>query len=505
MLTTADIKFIEQKGISKEKVASQIDSLTRGFPPVELIRPATVGDGIIKLKESEQQGYVRLYGDNLELKKIKFVPASGAASRMFKTLHEYLNDRDISDNKDAKQVIERISDFAFYPLLLEQCKKKRFSFDELIAKQDYQKIIKMIVQEEGLNYGNMPKGLLQFHRYGETTRTAFEEHLVEGARYAQDGASNVNIHFTVSPEHMDGFKSLQNKVLPEYENEFDVKFNISYSVQKSATDTIAVDMENKPFRLQGGELLFRPGGHGALIDNLNEQDADIVFIKNIDNVVPDRLKSTTVKYKKIIAAILLETQHRLFKLIEELDERSNVERTVGEAVQFIKSRLFKSLPASFDVMPLADKADLIRDWLNRTIRVSGVVKNEGEPGGGPYWVKHSSGEQSLQIVESSQLGGNDEAQQRIFDSATHFNPVDVVCGVRNYRGEKFNLNDYVDYNTGFVSKKSAEGRYLKALELPGLWNGAMAYWNTIFVEVPIETFNPVKSVIDLLRPQHQPQ
>ncbi|MCD4720334.1 MAG: DUF4301 family protein, partial [Desulfobacula sp.] len=354
-----------------------------------------------------------------------------------------------------------------------------------------------------LDYGKLPKGLLKFHRYEHSNRVALEEHLVEAAMYGVSKNKKAYVHFTVSPEHLEKFKTQVDQVKDEYEKLFDITFEISYSVQKSSTDMIAVDMNNEPFREKDGSLLFRPGGHGALIENLNDLEADLIFIKNIDNVVPDRLKEITTTYKKVIGGLLLKLQSKTFEFLKEL-EKSESTNLIEKIEAFAQSDLNIKIPNGFNELGPDEKKSFLFRHLNRPIRICGMVKNEGEPGGGPFWVKNSKGEVSLQVVESSQVNASDEEQMKILQSSTHFNPVDLVCGTRNYKGESFDLHEFIDPETGFISIKSKDGKNLKAQELPGLWNGAMADWITIFVEVPIITFNPVKTVNDLLRPQHQP-
>ena len=358
----------------------------------------------------------------------------------------------------------------------------------LPAGADDRAIVNAIVGD-GLNYGRKPKGLVTFHAYPEGARKAVEEHLVEGAAYAAAGGV-VRIHFTVSPEHVAGFEELLAAKVPLYEKRFGVRYEISFSVQKPSTDTLAVNPDNTPFRQDDGTLLFRPAGHGALIENLNEIDADLIFIKNIDNVTTDARRGDTVRYKKVLAGVLLDLQGRAFEYLKALEVGGAELEPIAE---FIEKQLCVKLPAEYD-------SALLRAVLDRPIRVCGMVRNEGEPGGGPFWVGNPDGTESLQIAESSQIAPDDLP---LMQSATHFNPVDLVCGVRDSKGCKFDLRRYTDPATGFISSKSSGGRDLRAQELPGLWNGAMAKWNTVFVDVPVTTFSPVKVVQDLLRPQHQ--
>ena len=381
--------------------------------------------------------------------------------------------------------------------------KKGYKVTELLKKKDYHHVLAAMLGEEGLNYGNLPKGLLAFHRYDSEVRTAVEEHLVEGSGYARNKDSRVLIHLTVSPEHRSGFENLLKKVLKKYEDTYHITFDISYSIQKPSTDTLAIDDKNEPFRESNGSLHFRPGGHGALLENLNELEADIVFIKNIDNVCHDRNKGDTYIYKKALAGMLITYQNRVFSYIEKLNQSESVTpELIKEIVNFLGTDLGTTVNAK-----MVSQSDLAKSYLlsklNRPMRVCGMVKNVGEPGGGPYWTMNSDGSQTLQIIESSQVDHHDPEQEATSESSTHFNPVDLVCGVSDYKGKKFNLMSYRDPNTGFISRKFKNGKPLKALELPGLWNGSMSNWNTVFVEVPMTTFTPVKTIHDLLRPEHQ--
>ncbi|NTV84940.1 MAG: DUF4301 family protein, partial [Bacteroidales bacterium] len=448
-----------------------------------------------------------------DLKLIKFVPASGAATRMFKHLFEFRElpvnkkqDAKILDDSDFNSVgyfFSHLNKFAFYDDLKRIMSRAGLNIEECMKKLEFDTILDFFLTPKGMNYGNLPKGVLKFHHYGTFARTSTGEHLVEGAHYCANRAKRVTVHLTVSPEHLSNFKDLIAYVQPYYESMFGVLYDISFSVQKPSTDTIAVDMDNEPFREKDGSLVFRPAGHGALIENLNDLDCDIVFIKNIDNVVPDRLKAETYRYKKLIGGLLLQVQGKAFSLLKALDKKPPSEETIEEAIQFCEKQISTAFPPDFFYWLESKKVRYLQNLLNRPIRICGMVKNEGEPGGGPFWVKNNEGEVSLQIVESSQIDLKKADQKQIFSSSTHFNPVDLVCSLKNYKGEKFDLHQFIDKNAGFISIKSKDGKQLKALELPGLWNGAMANWITVFVEVPIITFNPVKTVNDLLREQHQ--
>lgn len=500
MFNEKDLQQLQSKGISAEQAERQLSSFVEGFPFLEIRQAASVGHGLLRLSTDEAGAAIEAWNGYLSgnAKVVKFVPASGAASRMFKNLFEFLNgDHDKPQTDFEKEFFEHLSHFAFIGELNAAClKNEGRTAAELVADERYKDVVSILLEQKGLNYGALPKGLLKFHRYPNEVRTPFLEHLVEGALYATiDGSAH--IHFTVSGEHRSLFEQHLRESLPEYEKRFGIRFDVTFSEQKPSTDTIAADADNRPFRTSDGKLLFRPGGHGALIENLNDIDGDVVFIKNIDNVVPDRLKQPTVDYKKIIAGLLVSLQRQTFAYLEELENDKISDAKLAVIAQFCAMRLNNFNPNQAQ-LSREDLIAYLRRKLNRPMRVCGMVRNEGEPGGGPFLTVNADGTVSPQILESSQI--QDKA---VMAEATHFNPVDLVCAIKNYKGEKFNLPDYVDRNTGFISSKSKDGRELKALELPGLWNGAMSDWNTIFVEVPIETFNPVKTVNDLLRPQHQ--
>lgn len=446
-----DLEQLQARGISVEKAEAQLECFRNGFPELDIVAPASTKKGILAPKRAEQDEYIAAWQQYLEQghKILKFVPASGAASRMFKNLFQYLEDG-----------IETpfISEFL--------ANKDKFAFGPELAGKDGQEAVRYLLND--MHYGELPKGLLLFHKYRDGARTPALEHLVEGAQYCVAPAKNgekptVYLHFTVSHDHLPLFRQHIADNLKKFEDKYEVKYDVTFSEQLPSTDTLAANPDGTPFRTKDGKLLFRPGGHGALIENLNQQDADIVFIKNIDNVVPDRLKKDTIRYKQILAGVLVTEQKRVFEALQN-----------------------------------PNLTDEEREKLNRPIRVCGVVKNTGEPGGGPFLVREADGSISCQILESTQI-----SNPALMAQSTHFNPVDLVCAIRDYEGKPFDLPKFVDPMTGFISNKSKDGKELLALELPGLWNGAMAKWNTIFVEVPVSTFNPVKTVNDLLREQHQ--
>lgn len=506
MFTSQDLEVLAKKGISVEKVESQLASFAKGFPYLNLKSAASLEYGIVAIDDDAATYYQDLWTKYLAANKqiLKFVPASGAASRMFKNVFEFVDAEYNEPTTDfEKKFFSQIHDFAFFEQLDEVCVKNNGKgIDALLAEGNYKAVAKNMLAPEGLNYGNLPKGLLTFHRSTDTVRKAFEEHLVEGALYAANGEGNVNLHFTVSPEHIEFFKALTAEKQAYYEKKFGVKYSISFSVQKASTDTIAAAMDNTPFRDEKGGLLFRPGGHGALIENLNELDADVIFVKNIDNVVPDKLKPITVKYKQIIGGVLVSLQQKIFSYLQILEAGKYTHEQLMDMLYFLQNKLFIKNPDT-KLLDDSELAIYIKGKLNRPLRVCGMVKNVGEPGGGPFIAQSPDGTFQSQILESSQIDMNNEASVAMFKKGSHFNPVDLVCAVRDKNGKSFNLLNHVDPMTGFISFKSKSGKELKALELPGLWNGAMSDWNTVFVEVPIETFNPVKTVNDLLRPQHQ--
>ena len=506
MLTPNDILQLKTKNLTESQIDEQLSYFIKGFPYSQLKASASVEKGIMLLTEDEQNGYIETWDDYLKDKKqiTKFVPASGAASRMFKDLFSFLSAAyDAPATDFEKAFFDRIKYFAFYNKLNDTCvANEGKDIAALITEGRYKDIVANLLEKKGLDYGSLPKGLLLFHNYPDGARTAMEEHLSEGAMYAANAEGKVTIHFTVSPEHLPFFKKLVEEKTPVYEKKLGVKYDLSFSTQQPDTDTIAVDLANAPFRDVKGKLVFRPGGHGALIQNLNALDADIIFVKNIDNVVPDSFKDATVRYKKVIAGVLVSLQKRIFEYVRLIESGDYTHEQVEEMIYFLQDELCtKNTETKY--LEDVELVLYIKSKLLRPLRVCGMVKNVGEPGGGPFLAVNPDGTVSPQVIESSQVDMNNSEAKNIYEKGSHFNPVDLVCAVRDVNGNKYNLPDFVDKNTGFISQKSKDGRELKALELPGLWNGSMSDWNTVFVEVPIETFNPVKTVNDLLRPQHQ--
>ena len=502
MLSEKDLAQIKDRNVTEEQVERQVAQLKRGTAYVKLVRPATIGDGILRMSPDQVNAMCQAFDEDKEYYQFtKFVPASGAASRMFKDLFTFVENGE--ETKFTEIFFAHIHCFAFADDLDKACQKLYgMSIDTMLENGRKVEVVKALLLEDGLGYGKLPKALLKFHHYEGFDRLALEEHLVEAARYATDNGGVARLHFTVSTEHEKPFLETINRLKENYEQKYGVQYDITYSFQKPSTDTVAIDANGELFRESDGKLLFRPGGHGALIENLNDLKQEIVFIKNIDNIVPESKAETTITFKKVLAGLLLKLQQQTFEYLEILDGGDVTQEELDEMIDFARKQLMIDIPGFVEQYDVYEKTDFLYDCLNRPMRVCGMVKNEGEPGGGPFWIKNTNDEVSLQIIESSQINHGKEDQEAIFKASTHFNPVDLVCGCWNYKGEAFNLTDYVDPNTGFVSSKSKDGRELKALELPGLWNGAMADWITVFVEVPIETFNPVKTVNDLLKPMH---
>jgi hypothetical protein len=514
-----DLRIMSQLGISESRVRGQIEVLQRSSGYLRLYRSSTLGDGIHKISETEIRTLIQRQEEAArEGRFIKFIPASGAATRMFQSLVPfYLNTCSMDPGKRANGSEQRdpkagelarfmagIDRFAFFEDLKKSLARDGWDINTLIQKSQWPKILEYLLTERGLNYLSLPKGLHKFHTYPGQARTAFEEHLVEAVHILCDGAGQCRLHITVAPEHEDTVRSFFESIRPDYEGHYQCRFILSFSSQAHSTDTMAVDLENKPFRTDSGDLLFRPGGHGALLKNLNDLQGDLIYLKNIDNVLPDRLKEPTIIWKKVLGGYLVKIQQTVHDLIRKMKKEKNAPALLSEIMTFCQERLLVSLPPDFKKWSLDKQEDFLFGVLNRPIRICGMVKNEGEPGGGPFWVKNGDGGLSLQIVEGAQIDPDSAEQLALWASSTHFNPVDLVCAVRDYEGRPFDLDRYKDSEAVFICRKSQNGRELKALELPGLWNGSMARWITLFVEVPDQTFSPVKTVDDLLRPEHQP-
>jgi hypothetical protein len=518
-MSDQDIRQIQAHGLTPEQVRQQLRFFKRPPRFIRLVRAAMVHDGIRRIPVADRDGYLNRQAEAARQGRfLKFVPASGGATRMFELLLHYFYhvDQDLAGVIDAELAhgLHRareflvfhdcLRQFAFYPELQDLCAARGHNLEDLLAARRYGEILYQVLTEAGLHYQDLPKALIKFHAYGGASRTPLEEHLVEAAAYVQDQGANCRLHLTILPRHRQIFQRFLDRMQPALEERLGCRFTVDYSFQHPATDTLAVDGENRPFRDSQGHLVFRPGGHGALLENLQHLQGDLVYIKNIDNVVPDRLKEPTILWKKILGGLLVDLQgeiHRHLRTLEQTPGRG----ALAHALQFAQERLGLAFPPSILELP----EDLARDFLvralHRPVRVCGVVQNQGEPGGAPFWIQEADGSLSLQIVEKAQVDLTDPEQRAVWETATHFNPVDLVCAFRDDQGVPFDLANYVDHEAVFISRKSLEGRELKALELPGLWNGAMARWLTVFVEVPINTFNPVKTVFDLLRPEHQPE
>jgi Domain of unknown function (DUF4301) len=519
LLSDQDIRQIQAHGLTPEQIHQQLHFFARPPRFIRLARAARVHDGIQRLPVANRDGYLSCQAEAARQGRfLKFVPASGGATRMFELLLHYFYhvDQDLPGVIDAELAQghhrareflvfhDCLRQFAFFPELQDLCAASGKTLEDLLAARRYREILFQVLTEAGLHYQDLPKALIKFHAYGDASRTPLEEHLVEAAAYVQDQGADCRLHLTILPRHRQIFQRFLERLQPALEVRLGCRFAVEYSYQHPATDTLAVDGENRPFRDSTGHLVFRPGGHGALLENLQQLQGDLVYIKNIDNVVPDRLKDPTILWKKILGGLLVDLQGEIHRHLGTLRQNSG-QGAWAHALQFAQERLGLTFPPGIQALP----EDLARDHLvralDRPVRVCGVVQNQGEPGGAPFWIQEADGSLSLQIVEKAQVDLADPEQRAIWETATHFNPVDLVCAIRDDQGLPFDLAKYVDHEAVFISRKSLEGRELKALELPGLWNGAMARWLTVFVEVPISTFNPVKTVFDLLRPEHQPE
>ena len=503
MFTKKDIEQLNSLSIDKQTINRQLENFVKGFPFLAVEAPALVGRGILALSKLEQNEYLKYY-EKFDGTALKFVPASGAATRMFKDLYQYLdsggalslNDK---NGKAIKEFFDRLNEFAFYGQLNQLMFENNVDLRKL-SPESYLSIAATLLSKRGMGYGHLPKAVLKFHRYPDWIRTAIEEHLVEAALHTCCNDKIARLHFTVSPEHKSEVEALLKQVLASYEKRFDCKYNISFSEQKKATDTIAVDTNNKPIRNKDGSLLFRPGGHGALLENLNEQTEDIIFIKNIDNIVPETKVEETVYWKKVLAGVLLACRDKVHSYLLRLENGERSTAFLNEVCRYMESMFCVLLPQTLSGNK---RAAILYEKLHRPIRVCGMVKNEGEPGGGPYIVKEDDGSTSLQILEVQQVNMQNAKMKACFNGLTHFNPVDIVCSCYNHKGVKYDLRKFADPKTGFISAKSINGTPIKAQELPGLWNGGMSKWSTVFVEIPLAVFNPVKTVNDLLRKEHQ--
>ena len=517
--SASDLEQMRELSLSPAEVERQGLIFKNPPPYANLARPAILSDGIHKIDDSQKPELLAFYDAAREPGRLsKFVPASGAATRMFQSLLKFLKEgcarRAQLEAKSALGDAEALSllflmdslpQVAFYGDLKKHLESHGKDLDALLKQGEYGPVWDALLSEEGLGYGLASKGLIQFHGHAAGPRTALEEHLREGVLYLRDAQGLCRIHFTVSPEHRASYEKRLGELTQTLAQEGSegARFQVDFSEQEKSYQTIAVDLNNEPFRDKDGRLVFRPAGHGALLKNLDNLGADIVFIKNIDNVVIEKLLEPTIEWKKLLAGFLLQTQGKVFEFLRRLEEGGVSESGFEEMAEFVREVLWIKVPESFAKKDKIEKTKWLQKLLDRPMRVCGVVPNTGEPGGGPFWVRGPGGEESLQIVEGSQVDPESKAQAALFAQSTHFNPVDLVCAVSDRRGKPYSLADYVDEKAVFISRKSHQGRDLKALELPGLWNGAMAGWTTLFVEVPLATFNPVKTVFDLLKPAHQ--
>lgn len=510
MFTSNDKKQLQKLKISEEIANEQLRCLNEGCATLKLIKPAVLKEGILSLYESDVKANAKSYDKMRGTYKIKkFVPASGAATRMFKALYKYLGNSEKELDNDTKKAVDTLikncKNLPFYKDLADNLKNGGENIEDLMKSKKYDKIISGIVEEKGLGFGNLPKALIPFHLYPSGVRTAIEEQLHSGVLYCMQKDKNANFHFTLLPDHIKMVEELVQKTIETLETEYGCSISISYSVQEPHTDTIAVDNNGEPYRKEDGDILLRPGGHGALIENLNSLESDIVFISNIDNVPHERYLQMTVEYKKALAGILINYHKKISSFLHKLDRQSiKNDAFMMEVTYFIKNKLNFLPPKVFDKWEIEQQVKYLISILNKPLRVCGMVKNEGEPGGGPFWVENEDGSVGLQIVEEAQINMNDEKQKQILQSSTHFNPVDIVCFIKDMHNRKYDLTKYVNKKTGIISQKTYGDDDIKVLEHPGLWNGAMWDWNTVFVEVPVETFTPVKTINDLLRKEHQP-
>ena len=518
VLTSEDLKQIESRGVQPSAVIQQLKNYQQGFPRVQLVAAATTRKGIVQMTEKRMNDNIRLYQEYVNTHKvIKFVPASGAASRMFKHLFEFRNNYR-GTNEDQLEMLkdkgpdsvyyffEHIEEFPFIEELISDLEKRGYDLETVLKESRYERILTSLLTEKGLNYSQLPKALIPFHRYKDQTRTSFMEHLIEAAMYGVSAGNRCYVHFTILQEHIKPMQKHLEKIRKDIEESFHTNLVVEFSIQDPATDMMAVDQDNQPVRDEKGEMLFRPGGHGSLIRNLENLDADLIIIKNIDNIATDRQKEGTVLYKQALAGKLIFLQDQVFSYLRGLDNPTlPSSKVVDQIWSFMERKLQVVPPEGSNRWKKEEKIEYLLAKLNRPIRVCGMVENEGEPGGGPFWVMEGDGTMSLQIIEAAQIDRTIPEQEEIVQASTHFNPVDIVCSTMNYKGVKFELSNYIDYNTGIISSKSIDGNEIKAQELPGLWNGSMADWITVFVEVPLATFTPVKTVNDLLRIEHTEQ
>lgn len=516
MFSNKDRKYFKSNDISLQTVKEQLLNYKNNFPKAKLEKAATIGDGILKVDSDTVNKYIEEYNFKMNDYSIhKMIPASGAASRMFQQLYEFKETYNgsqedflkLNTNQEPGSMyyfFHNLHLLPFYKELRDNLMLRGYYIEQLLEKCEYNFIIDEIISEDGLKYGDMPKGLIKFHSHLEAAVTPMEEHLVEAAHYCKNRKGNAYLNYTVSEDHLKTFKRYLKENRKKYENKYDTKFKVSFSVQKKSTDSIAIDLHNNVIRDEKGLPLLRQSGHGALIENLNDIKANIVYIKNIDNVLPDRLKPETYRYKKFIGGLLISLKEQTNEYLKTLSRNRNLPKEKLEKIlTFCTEKLSIKHPESIDKLSIQELEEYLFNTLNRPMRVCGMVINLGEPGGGPFWIKNKEGKHTLQIVEKAQIDTKNKKQKNILDNSTHFNPVDIVCSITDYKNKKFNLLEFVDKTTGFITEKNHNGKKIKGQELPGLWNGAMANWITVFVEVPIETFSPVKTIQDLFKIEHR--
>lgn len=518
-LKAADLERAAEHGLGTDELERQLALLAAPPSSIELDRPCTVGDGVQQLDDTKESTLLAAQASAVASGRATyFVPSSGAASRMFKSLLAVRDRGPVdratlaakSDDEEAKAALRFFDGarrFAFAENLARVLAERGLGLDECLEQGAVSPVLDALLEANGLAYPRMPKGLLPFHSYdGNENRTAFDEHLVESFAVAADEAGATRLHFTVSPDHREAFEHRARQSGDSLGGKLGARFDIGFSTQKPSTDTVAVNPDGTPFRGEDGELLFRPGGHGSLIANLAdlaEQGVDLLFVKNIDNVVHDDWRAPVVHWRRMLAGRLVVLQDRLFGALRALEEDADRAAAVEDARAVLATELGQSVPGA-DASDLDRAGAALHAALHRPTRVCAVLRAEGDPGGGPFWVRESDGSRSPQIVETAQIDPSAADQRAAQERATHFSPADMVLGVRDHRGRPFDLLRHVDPEAVFIAEKSSGGRPLRALEHPGLWNGGMSKWNTLFVEVPPEIFQPVKALTDLLAPAHQP-
>ncbi|MGP8152923.1 MAG: DUF4301 family protein [Smithella sp.] len=499
LLSEKDVRQIGKLGLTPSHVEKQLAAYRHGSNYLILHHPCAINDGILAIKKAAKDKLIKFYErEGGKYKLIKFVPASGASSRMFTEWFSAREKGGFDSSALNQSFSSNFNKYPFYSLI-----KHNKSVSEFIKQKNTKSLLDYVLSAKGLNFGWLPKALIPFHLYhsGEA-RTALEEHLFEAAQYIRGADDVCHLHFTISEEHKNAFAEKIKTVKPKYENLFRIKYKISSSVQSPSTNMLAVDENNLPLRDALGRLIFRPGGHGSLLANLQNLDADFIFIKNIDNIAPEPLLEKIIPYKKMLGGLAMQRQEEIFACIRQLESAKISVSEMEKIILFCSKKLNIVFPRKFAWQSRKDKTRFLISVLNRPLRVCAMVRNEGEPGGGPFWVEEDNGILTLQIVEGTHVNKREKDQLIIWSKAQYFNPVDMVCSIKNYKGKKFDLSNYVNNNAYLITKKNEMGRMIKALEVPGLWNGGMAYWNTVFVKLPLIVFNPVKTVNDLLRPEH---